>query len=441
MWGSQVRIVFGLAVLAGLLTGPRAGLGDVFHLKSGAVVEGKLLEKTEDHYRVRTLVGEVDIAIKTVERIEKAASVFDEYAQRVATLEETAAAHTELAKWCGEQELRRERREHLLRALELDADYAPARRGLGHVRIGDMWVDGRRVLERPETEDGEPEDEFENEQRILRAIRGQWRRRIGAIQRALLHSSIERLRADGREQILAIRDPHALLPLAEVLSRGRVSDRLLLIETLSGFDEQEASVTLAIAALMDRSERVREAAVGELVQRGDPHAVAQLREALRSSHDDVIKHAAYALGELKVGAAIPDLVQMLTTRRKKWVEVPEYRHNPDWNWWTFFGSPATPAATGMQVRAIRSGNSVEVYPGVWMMVRGEGKVAGEAGKIARYSPAVRAWHRLGVDVETSWHLRTVTVYRTEVMEALKKITGKNFGFEAEEWWRWYEENR
>ncbi len=34
--------------------------------------------------------------------------------------------------------------------------------------------------------------------------------------------------------------------------------------------------------------------------------------------------------------------------------------------------------------------------------------------------------------------RWVTVYRTEVLEALRRLTGQDFGFEREPWQRWYE---
>ena len=35
----------------------------------------------------------------------------------------------------------------------------------------------------------------------------------------------------------------------------------------------------------------------------------------------------------------------------------------------------------------------------------------------------------------------VTMYRTEVLEALVAITGVNHGFDAAKWRRWYEEHK
>jgi len=41
-------------------------------------------------------------------------------------------------------------------------------------------------------------------------------------------------------------------------------------------------------------------------------------------------------------------------------------------------------------------------------------------------------------VHNEWQYRRVTVYRTEVLEALRRITGRDFGFDREDWQKWYE---
>ena len=43
-------------------------------------------------------------------------------------------------------------------------------------------------------------------------------------------------------------------------------------------------------------------------------------------------------------------------------------------------------------------------------------------------------------IEVEQRMINVTVFRTEVLEALKRLTGQNFGFEHEQWRLWYEEN-
>jgi hypothetical protein len=37
--------------------------------------------------------------------------------------------------------------------------------------------------------------------------------------------------------------------------------------------------------------------------------------------------------------------------------------------------------------------------------------------------------------------RWVTVFRTDVLEALRRITGQNFGFEQDQWREWYANSR
>ena len=68
-------------------------------------------------------------------------------------------------------------------------------------------------------------------------------------------------------------------------------------------------MNLAVLALIDPSESVREPCVAELVRRHDPRVIAQYREALHSDSDAIIRRAAYALGRLDAKVAIPDLIE------------------------------------------------------------------------------------------------------------------------------------
>jgi len=56
------------------------------------------------------------------------------------------------------------------------------------------------------------------------------------------------------------------------------------------------------------------------------------------------------------------------------------------------------------------------------------------------------WPQVGIGafggtIENKWERRDVVVYRTEVLEALRQITGQQYGFDAAEWLRWYEEQK
>jgi hypothetical protein len=403
-----MRPAFAASLILFLAAGPAPA--DVFHLRSGATLDGQLVEQDQEQYTIRTAVAVVRVPVSAVERIEKAPSPFDEYNLRVARAADTPEDQTALAAWCEEQGLRAERRRHLLRAIELNADYAPARRALGYVRVGELWVDGRQVVARgknavPAEDADQPSDE-----ELARAIQIQWRQRIRAIRQSMLDSRVERLAREGRARILEIRDPLAILPLTETLSRGNAECRLLLVEALSAFPEDEATMNLAVIGLVDPEREVRGQAVAELSRRKDPRVVAQYRQALRTGNDAVLARAASGLGHMQAAEAIPELIDALTARRTKWVEVPVQRY---FTYWPQVFTATTVAEIGL-------------------------------GREVIHRPRIGVCHAcigLGCEAENTWQFRPVTVYRTEVLEALKRITGQNFGFEHDQWHRWYEESQ
>jgi hypothetical protein len=102
------------------------------------------------------------------------------------------------------------------------------------------------------------------------------------------------------------------------------------------------------------------------------------------------------------------LIERLTVQRRKTIEVPVRR---------YFGAMAD-----------------EFRP------RGDYI---QGGRRSKHLPTV-GYGAAGVPsggFETEMQRRDVTVFRTEVQQALVAITGENFGFEADEWRKWYEEKK
>ena len=53
-----------------------------------------------------------------------------------------------------------------------------------------------------------------------------------------------------------------------------------------------------------------------------------------------------------------------------------------------------------------------------------------------YTPGRGRWY-IADQVINEWRYRMVTVFRTEVLEALRRMSGENFGFDRGEWQNWY----
>ncbi len=391
-------LLFTAALPGGGGLGSRAW-GDVFHLERGGTLQGKLLGEDAGFYRVRTAGGVVSLARAAVTRIEPGPVPFEEYDARAAATPDTADGHFALAEWCGEQGLRSEAHRHLLRAIELDVNHAGARRALGYVRVGGLWVEGRTPATRREIEP-EPADEAE---RLVRAVQGEWQRRIQLIRRDWLESGkADRVEA-GRQRILEIRDPLAIGPLAEVLSRSRdVATRRLLVEALAALPDEEATLNLAIMGLVEPDRAVREMAVAALTHRDDPQVAIQYRRALHVPSEALVKRAAYGLGEIKARGAVPELIALLTDQRDKWVEVPIRDYFEVWPRAYYRDAVGIPIG-GIQVSHRRPSVGVYIYADQTI---------------------------------NEWQVRNVTVYRTEVREALRRITGQDFGFDRVAWEQW-----
>lgn len=399
------RAVAPLAVLLCCTVLP-AARADVFHLKSGGRIVGDLIDTNDGRLTIRTTAGQVRIVATDVERVEQTESFFAEYDRRAAATGDSAAGHTELATWCDEQGLRVESRKHLLRALEFDPDYEPARRILGFVRVNGVWVDGRSIGDRGGRDERKGDESAENDEaRLLAAVRVQWQRRIRAIHASFLTTRDERQFNQGRDQILRIDDPAAILPLTRVLGVGDESVRRLLVEALARFSQDESTLNLAVIGLADGSANVRAAAHAVLLKRNDPRVVPQYRKALFADRESLVRNAAEGLARLDAKESVADLIRVLKADRVKSIEVPVksfYRDLPG----AFCGVDQT------SVLAQTGGVVVQPIIGVTTVTEA---------------------------IDNVWATRRVTVFRTEVLEALKKLTGRNFGFELDEWAAWYKE--
>jgi hypothetical protein len=380
---------------------------DVFHLTSGGRVEGDLLERTADGYRVDTLIGTVVLSADSVARVEPAPSPFEPYRARRAAAKDTPADQYALAVWCGENGFGRQRPEHLQRALELDKDYEPARQALGYVRVNGEWVNERVAAAQEERQSRTDADESrpaDAPARAPAAVQAYWHRFIRATKTSFLDSPFPDDVHQGCARIRAIQDPLAIPAAIRVLSGGDVTCRQLLVELLARFKNDAALAKLADLALCDPDRDLRGSALAALRRREDARVVLHYRQVLVEGDDLMVKRAAEGLAALNAREAVPDLIAVLTARRAKSVPMPMGKYF----------------------------NTLPGYYGTRYVNLGPLLVPIDP-RFGLLWPVPR--------LEEPAAVREVTVFRTEVLEALRQLTGADFGFDAEAWSRWYDDHK
>lgn len=396
-----------LVVCSAALWATSAARADIFVTTSGDEIEAELLEDLAEAYRLRTRLGIVDLEKKRVAKIVTKRSPWAQYEQRRKKCANTAEAHFKLAQWCDRHDLGTEARDELERAIQLDPNHAAARERLGYVRNDNGRWEKPKSARAPSEQERRERRLAAEEERLVRKLVTSWFVKIKALHKGRLGGAGGTYQADlfkdGREQILAIRDPLAIPALAGVLSTGQVETRLLMVESLSQFPEDEATMNLLVASLLDPAATVRSSAAAALRPRDDDRVVHRLVDALYSDEEAMIRHAAVALGVLKARSAVEDLINVLSkeTRQKVSVARPVFLDGVRCD----FGG----------INRYHSGTRLLRYQPTTIGCLGPGTLIGTIQT-----------------VET----QTVMVHRTEVQEALIAITGQNFGFDASAWRNW-----
>ncbi len=119
-----------------LFTSPALVNADRFVLKSGGSIEGELVNGTDQsslrYYLVQTSSGgRVTLAKTQVARVDRKSESEKAYEERLPTTLNTVEGHWEMAEWCRQNRLNRQRADHLERILKLDPNHEQARYGLG----------------------------------------------------------------------------------------------------------------------------------------------------------------------------------------------------------------------------------------------------------------------------------------------------------------------
>jgi len=293
---------------------------DVFVLHNGGRIRGRWVNRddrplknyvieTEHGGRVLLDAGQVQ---QTIRQDPKLA----EYERIASKAADTVDAQWKVAEWCRENRLNGQRRAHLRRIIHLDPDHAGARYGLGYSQVRGQWStpeeikkgrgyelhDGRWRL-RQEIALLEAEKKLEQTEKdwLSRLIR--WREMLGTEK---THEAVQR--------ISEVRDPHAVRPLANLLSAEPLRQvKMLYIRALAAIANRPAVQTLYNATLQDPDEEIFHACLDAIVRLNPPHMSKQYVEVLKDKNNVRLNRAAHALGRMEDKSVISPLIDALVT--------------------------------------------------------------------------------------------------------------------------------
>ncbi|HWB08599.1 MAG TPA: HEAT repeat domain-containing protein [Pirellulales bacterium] len=299
---------------------PPAAHGDVLVLASGGRVEGRLLNakkgESRDKYVIETAAGRLTLDKSQVKEVIEQSASKDEYEKVRRQYPDTAEGQLELALWCRDHDLPREREKHLQRVIELDANNAEAHRLLKHLRDEGGWKTQRQFFEdrgyveylgqwmTPQERD------LKEESRKTELAEKDWKRKLKQWRGWLDGPRAQ----EALDQIGRITDPFAIKALGDCLTADKVEEyRKRYIEALARIDAPAAWRILCERSLMDADEEVRLTCLDYITERPSPALTDYFVGRLHDKENTVVNRAGQALGKLKDRKAIAPLIEALMT--------------------------------------------------------------------------------------------------------------------------------
>ena len=337
------------------------------------------------------------------------------YESKVRDLPDTVDAHWELAQWCREQKLSRQRTEQLEAVLRVDPDHIEAHKALRHTFQNGRWMTRDQLM----TSQGyvrhnrrwvtQQELDFLQKTEAERQAELAWYSRV----RLWLGWATERKdkrKRDGITKLRGISDPDAIPALRQFLGEhqnGAV--RLMFVRILVQLPGSKPLRPLVERSLEDGDATIRTEAVAGLKPVDYPDAARIYVEALKHDLVVVVRRAALALRTVGTEAVVEDLIDALVTQHQCRVTVavqdPSYALGSD-------GS-------------IGYSNNRTLPLNVEAALR-----TGQLPYGAVVEPSRRATRTKTVTCQTE-------EMNLEVRATLRELTGQDFGYNERSWHLWW----
>jgi hypothetical protein len=330
--------------IAGWATTARA---DVVELTNGGRVHGKVIREPNAQKPTYEIVidggGRMAIAKAEVKRVVAQTADQEEYARRARAAGDSVNEHLKLAAWCRTKNLRDEYRQQMARVLELDPNHEQARRALGFQNKNGQWMSRDEVMEGRGLVlyDGKYQTrqhvELLEQAKQGKLVDADWKNQLKRWRRWLTGRRADRS-AEAHQAILAIRDPAAAPPLADMLLEEEdPAVQELLIGVAAQLDHPRAIDVLVQLSLTDPNPDTRHDCLQHLVQSGRPGLARPYIRALKDPDNDIVNRAADALEMIGDRDAIGPLIDALVTKHT----VVTGGGSPDQHSYTFTPSGGT----------------------------------------------------------------------------------------------------
>ena len=416
--GLQPTAAATVGVLCCLLWG-QAGFSDLIRLKNGGEVRGQIERKPGGSLKtpvtIRTLAGtRLVIDRANIEFVTRRSLKIEEFDTRVRSTPDTVEGHWGLAEWCRQQQLRSQRTAELERVIELQPDHEAAHLALGHqLHDGkwftrDAWMESQGYVKYKSRYVTTQELELLKKTKQELSEEREWSKKI-RLWSTWLNGRDPQRSAVAQAQLVQIDSPQAVSGLRRNFwedSNPRV--RSLYVQILSQISGPAPVSALVEQSLHDPEYEIRYAALSGL----DPEQASIARDlfvrALRHDSNYVVRRAGIGLQRVGDESVVLALIDAIVTRHRYRVRVPESNS-------ISIGTDGS-AATGVQAlspeiqAALRTGQ----YPNGVIVRRPQ-------------EPIVRT--RI---------VQVIQDHRNEeVHAALRKLTGKSFGFDKRTWRLWW----
>jgi hypothetical protein len=392
-------------VAAAALFGNPSAHGDVFVLAGGGQIRGTWLNRSSRQVEVyeietehggRLTLSRASVKERIAERPEET-----EYQRIAPTFGDTIDAQWQLAEWCRENGLPKQRADHLARVIELDPDHGPARRGLGYSHVDGRWVTREGFLAERGYEHHAGRYRTPQEAAAMKLRQDQqeaerkWLARLVELREQMAGPDPYK----ARDEILAIRDPHALPGLILITRQdGNRRAKLVYLEAIRNVGGFPAAKALVEVSLNDPDLEVFHESIEQLALLRPSAIDKPYVDALQDKENFRVNRAAFALGRLQQKSAVGPLIESLATTHT--FVIPS-ANGPDGISTTF-----TPPPPGHeQMASCRNRGTLS------------GLSAGDQTKVI-----------------------SVRVNNPEVLTALVKLSeGITFGFDQQAWHNWHQQ--